>query len=128
MHPALRHSFFYARQEEDPEMTFTDIQARPTLGTSATIVYSAPGNILNNTGGDTQDKLLSGAFTEFHAFSFVGTSGSHRRISNVDGDVIIGSVANHLFTREGTNSDYFEINGKSASEPMYFEDVGDVAA
>lgn len=110
------------------EFTYTDIPSRPALGTSATITYSAPGNILNTTGGDTQDKILSGAFTEFHAFSFVGTSGTHRRISNENSSTVIGSVANHLFTKEGTNSTYFELNGKSPTEPLYFDDVGAVAA
>lgn len=110
------------------QFNYTTIPSRPALGTSATITYSAPGNILNTTGGDTQDKLLSGAFTEFHAFSFVGTSGTHRRISNENGSTVIGSVANHLFTREGTNSTYFEINGKDEDEPLYFDDVGAVAA
>lgn len=107
---------------------YTDIPARPTLGTSATITYSAPGNILNSTGGTTQDKILSGAFTEFHAFSFTGDVVNHRRISNENSSTVIGSIANHLFNLAGTAPDYFELNGKSATEPLYFLDVGSVSA
>jgi len=103
---------------------YTDIPARPTLGTSATITYSAPGNILNSTGGTTQDKILSGAFTEFHAFSFTGSLGTNRRISNENSSTVIGSIANHLFTLEGTGSTYLELNGKSETEPLYFDEVG----
>lgn len=36
--------------------TYTDIPDAPSTGTSATVTYSAPGNILNTTGGDTQNK------------------------------------------------------------------------
>lgn len=108
--------------EEAPyEFTYTDIPARPALGTSATITWSSPGNILNTTGGDTQDKIISGTgWLEFHAFSFVGTAGTYRRISNENSTATIGSVANQLFTREGTNSTYFELNGKSSTEPLHF--------
>lgn len=108
--------------------TYTDIPDAPTDGTSATITYSAPGNILNSTGGTTQNKYLSGAWTEFHAFSFVGTSGAYQRIINLNGSTVIGSVANHLFTREGTNSTYFGIYGLSAAAPLYFDEVGGVDA
>lgn len=101
--------------------TYTDIPARPTLGTNATLTWSSPGNILNSTGGTTQDKIISGSgWTEFHAFSFVGTSGAYQRISNADATVQIGSIANHLTTKEGTNSTYFEYNGLSATAPLYF--------
>jgi len=48
------------------EFTYTDIPDAPSDGTSATVTYSAPGDILNSTGGTTQNKYLSGAFTEFH--------------------------------------------------------------
>lgn len=100
---------------------YTDITSRPSLGTSATLTWSSPGNILNNTGGDTQDKILSGSgWNEFHAFSFVGTSGAYRRISNVDSSFTVGSIANHLTTKEGTNSTYFEYNGLSPTAPLYF--------
>ena len=100
---------------------YTDIPSRPALGTSATITWSSPGNILNSTGGDTQDKIISGAgWLEFHAFSLVGTAGTYRRISNENTTATIGSIANQLFTREGTNSTYFEINGKSSTEPFHF--------
>lgn len=52
---------------------YTTIPSRPTLGTNAVLTWSAPGNILNTTGGDTQDKIISGTgWVEFHAFSFVG--------------------------------------------------------
>ena len=108
--------------------TYVDIPNRPALGTSQILTYSAPGNILNSTGGTSQDKILSGAWEQFHAFSFVGTDVAHQRISNEDGSTVIGSITNHLFTREGTGTTYFEINGKSAAEPLYFEDVGSVAA
>ena len=108
--------------------TYTDIPDAPSDGTSATLTYSAPGNILNSTGGTTQNKYLSGAWTEFHAFSFVGTSGAYQRIINLNGSTVIGSVANHLFTREGTNSTYFGIYGLSAAAPLYFDEVGGVDA
>ena len=108
--------------------TYTNIPDAPSDGTSATVTYSAPGNILNTTGGDTQNKYLSGAFTEFHAFSFVGTAGTYRRLINLNGSTVIGSVANHLFTREGTNSTYFGIYGLSAAAPLYFDEVGGVDA
>lgn len=107
---------------------YVTIPSRPTLGTSATLTYSAPGNILNTTGGDTQDKILSGAWEQFHAFSFVGTSGAHRRISNENASTVIGSIANHLFTLEGTGSTYLEVNGKSDTEPFVLDDVGAIAA
>lgn len=100
---------------------YLTIPSRPTLGTSATLTWSSPGNILNTTGGDTQDKIISGAgWLEFHAFSLVGTAGTYRRISNENNVATIGSVANHLFTKEGTNSNYFELNGLSPSSPLYF--------
>lgn len=108
--------------------SYTDIPDRPTLGTNQTLTYSDPGNILNTTGGTSQDKILSGSWDQFHAYSFVGTSEAHQRISNEDGDTIIGGIANHLFTREGTGTTYFELNGKSASEPLYFNNVGAVDA
>mgnify|MGYP003461638792 CR=1 FL=1 len=123
--------FYYLNQQtgDTPYVfDYTDIPARPTLGTSATITYSAPGNILNSTGGTTQDKILSGAFTEFHAFSFTGDVVNHRRISNENSSTVIGSIANHLFNLAVTAPDYFELNGKSATEPLYFKDVGAVAA
>lgn len=107
---------------------YTAIPDRPTLGTSATLTYSSPGNILNSTGGTTQDKILSGAWEQFHAFSFTGTAGTNRRISNEDNSTIIGSIANHLFTLEGTGSDYLEVNGKDADEAFYFGEVGGVDA
>ena len=110
------------------QFTYTDTPDAPTDGTSATITYSAPGNILNSTGGTTQNKLLSGAFTEFHAFSFVGTSGAYQRIMNLNSSTVIGSVANHLFTREGTNSTYFGIYGRYNDAPLYFDEVGGVDA
>lgn len=110
------------------EFTYTDIPDAPSTGTSATLTYSAPGNILNSTGGTTQNKYLSGAWTEFHAFSFVGTAGAYQRIINLNGSTVIGSVANHLFTREGTNSTYFGIYGLSAAAPLYFDEVGGVDA
>lgn len=108
--------------------SYTDIPSRPTLGTNQTLTYSAPGNILNSTGGTSQDKIMSGSWDQFHAYSFVGTSEAHQRISNEDSDVIIGGIANHLFTREGTGTTYFELNGKSSSEPLYFKNVGAVDA
>lgn len=110
------------------KFNYTDIPAAPSGGSSATLTYSAPGNILNSSGGTTQNKFLSGAWTEFHAFSFVGTSTDYQRIINLNGSTVIGSVANHLFTREGTNSTYFGIYGLSAAAPLYFDDVGAVAA
>jgi hypothetical protein len=119
---------FYQLMAGPYEFTYTNIPSRPTLGTSATLTYSAPGNILNTTGGTTQDKILSGAWTEFHAFSFTGSAGTNRRISNENSSTVIGSVANHLFTKEGTGSTYFELNGKSSTEPLYFDDVGAVSA
>ena len=129
---AQKQRFFYFLNQQAGDapyvFDYTDIPARPTLGTSATITYSAPGNILNSTGGTTQDKILSGAFTEFHAFSFTGTAGTNRRISNENESTVIGSIANHLFNLAGTAPDYFELNGKSATEPLYFKDVGAVAA
>jgi len=109
------------------EFTYTDIPDAPSDGTSATITYSAPGNILNSTGGTTRNKYLSGEFEEFHAFSFVGTSGAYQRIINLNGSTEIGSVANHLFTREGTNSTYFGIYGLSAAAPLYFIEDPSVA-
>lgn len=42
------------------QFNYTDIPSAPSDGTSATITYSAPGNILNSTGGTTQNKYLSG--------------------------------------------------------------------
>jgi len=117
------------QQSEAPyEFSYVQIPAAPTDGTSATLTYSSPGNILNNSGGTTQNKLLSGSWPEFHAFSFVGTSGAYQRIVNLNGSTVIGSVANHLFTREGTNSTYFGIYGKDEDEPLYFDEVGGIDA
>jgi len=127
-----RHAFLQqlsGSSEEAPYVfTYVDLPDAPTDGTSATVTYSAPGNILNSTGGTTQNKFLSGAFTEFHAFSFVGTSGAYQRIMNLNSSTVIGSVANHLFTREGTNSTYFGLYGRYDDAPLYFDEVGGVDA
>lgn len=119
---------YYWRSGSAPyAFTYTDIPDAPSDGTSATITFSSPGNILNNSGGTTQNKYLSGEWEEFHAFSFVGTSGAYQRIINLNGSTEIGSVANHLFTREGTNSTYFGIYGLSAAAPLYFIEDPSVA-
>jgi len=115
-------------QQSGYNFTYTAIPDAPSDGTSATITWSAPGNILNSTGGTTQNKYLSGAnWDEFHAFSFVGTAGAYQRIINENSSTRIGSVANHLFTREGTNSTYFGIYGLSATAPLYFIEDPSVA-
>jgi hypothetical protein len=109
-------------------LTYVPIPNRPALGTSSILTYSHPGNILNNSGGATQDKILSGPWQQFHAFSLTGNAASHKRISVADSTVVIGSIANHLFTWNGTLSNYFELNGTSPAAPMCFENVGGVAA
>lgn len=108
--------------------TYVDIPDAPSDGTSAIITYSsAPGNIQNTTGGDTQNKYMDGAWTTFRAFSFVGTSGAYRRLINNDADVVIGSTpASFLFNQAGTGTTYYGIYGLSASAPMFFDDVAGV--
>lgn len=102
-------------------LTYASIPAADVSGTSATLTYSNPGTIANSTGGDTQNKILSGAWTQAHANTLTGSSGSYRKISNEDGDVVLGSVAGSaIFDISTSSSDYFELNGKSPSEPLYF--------
>jgi len=114
-----KKAFLFSLQSYN--FTYTTIPSRPTLGTSATLTWSSPGNILNSTGGTTQDKIISGTgWNEFHAFSFVGTSGAYQRISNEDASFTVGSIANNLTTKEGTNSTYFEYNGLSPTAALYF--------
>jgi len=119
---------FFTLNRQAYSFTYVDIPDAPSSGTSATITFSSPGNILNSTGGTTQNKYLSGAdWDEFHAFSFVGTAGAYQRIINLNSSTRIGSIANHLFTREGTNSTYFGIYGLSATAPLYFIEDPSVA-
>lgn len=107
------------------QFTYTDIPSAPSDGTSATLTFVSPGNILNTTGGDTQNKYLDGAWTTFRAFSLVGTEGAYRRMINLDGDVVIGSSTNaFLFNQAGTGTTNYGIYGLSAEAPMFFDSVG----
>lgn len=92
---------------------------------SAVLTYSGDGSITNTTGGDTQTKLLSGNWTRVRANTITGTSGDYRRIVNA-GDIEIGSVAGSAsFDIATSNSNYFELLGKSPTQPLYFIDDGD---
>lgn len=110
--------------ESDPltiELQYVAIPTADVSGTSATLTYSNPGTIANSTGGDTQNKILSGAWTQAHANTLTGSLSTYRKISNADGDVVLGSVAGSAtFDISTSSSDYFELNGKSASAPLYF--------
>lgn len=123
---AVIYEMWYNGAEAPYRFTYVDLPSRPALGTSAILTYSSPGNITNGLGGTTQDKIMRGAWTEFHAFSFTGDAVNHRRISNENSSTVIGSIANHIFSLAGTNPDYFELNGKSPSEPMYFTNANAV--
>src|SRR5690606_5254867 len=94
------------------KFNYTEIPAAPSDGTSSTITFVSPGNILNTTGGDTQNKYLDGAWTTFRAFSLVGADTAYRRMINYDGDVVIGSSTNaFLFNQAGTGTTNYGIYG-----------------
>jgi hypothetical protein len=125
-----KKQMFYALSSGSYNFSYTAIPDAPSDGTSATITYVLPGNILNTSGGDTQNKYLSGAWTTFRAFSLVGTAGTYRRMINENSSTVIGSAAAaFLFNQAGTGTTYYGIYGLSATAPMFFDNVsGDATA
>ena len=109
--------------------TYVPITARPPLDLFATLTFVDPGNVLNSSGGTTRDKVLSGHWSKLRLFSFAGVSGTTVRISNENGATTFGgsSAAEQGIANVGTGTNFYEINGKSPSEPMYFAQVGGIS-
>lgn len=90
------------------------------LGDSSILTYASDGSIANATGGDTRTKILSGNWTRVRANAIIGTSESYRRIINENLIEIGGVNGNASFDIATSNSNYFELVGKSPLEPLYF--------
>lgn len=114
-----------SKADNPTELIYTPIPDAPSDGTSATLTFTNPGNILNTTGGDTQNKYMDGAWTTFRAFSLTGSVGTYRRMINNDSDVVIGgAAAAFLFNQAGTGTNNYGIYGRYANAPMFFDSVG----
>ena len=103
---------------------YVPIPDRPTFPTPTTITYAgtSTGNIFTATMGGQTDALLSGVWDRAVANGIVGTSGTPRRYSNVDGNTVIGNAAGAFSTdqcfKSLNSSTWVEIYGKSASQPF----------
>lgn len=106
--------------------TYVTIVSRPALDLFATLTYVSPGNVLNSSGGTTRDKVLSGYWPQLRLFSFAGVEGTTVRISNEDINTTFGGSSDTAqgIANTGTGTNYYEINGKSPTEPIYFSEVG----
>jgi hypothetical protein len=103
---------------------YVPLPSRPSFPDPVTITYASTstGNIFTANMGGKTDALLSGNWDRAVINGIVGSSGTPRRYSNVDGNTNIGNAAGAFSGdqcfKSLNSSTYVEIHGKSASEPF----------